>query len=85
MNCSPIPGMCGRSADCADQHCPGRVAAILEQRCGGAIIQDGHSLSDDDFTAQTALTAFELLVALLVVVICVPLGVWLWHTYLAGV
>lgn len=45
--CSPTPGMCGRSADCADEHCHGRLQAIFEQRCGGALIEDGHAVYED--------------------------------------
>jgi hypothetical protein len=70
--------MCGQRLDCADQHCPGRTNALFEQRCGGAIIQDGHDIADEFLYAEkTAGTAFEMLVGLILCVVLVPLLLWL--------
>lgn len=44
--CGTSPGMCGKKADCADHHCPGRLCAIFEERQGGALIEDGYLLED---------------------------------------
>lgn len=52
--------------------------ASLEQRVGGQIIQDGHSVVEEFTADEAADTAFALLVTLVCFVVGLPLAVWLW-------
>lgn len=46
--CGPIPGTCGKRADCADHHCPGRaMAPRMHQADGGHVVHAGAALPLD--------------------------------------
>jgi hypothetical protein len=51
--CGNSPGMCGKRADCADRHCPGRQMALDDAQLAGGLralhTEDGGSWITDGF------------------------------------